>query len=303
MGQGDKKTNLLIKVPRKIVSNLRNEVNRFIQYFHEVKLNLQNKYSRKQLDSKSDNIVVSVTCYPARISTLHLTLETIFNQNLTPDVIHLWLSLEEFPNQVLPSQIVKLQERGLKVTFVSENIRSYKKLIYALKAYPNSTIITIDDDILYPKYWLREMINCHNKYPLDVLCYRGHDIILESEKKIIPYNRMINNISKYGHNSSYNIMPTGVSGVLYPPNSLHKEVFEISKFLKLAPHADDIWFKCCSLLNNVKCRRVKGENVHFLTIRSTQKDSLYNINVLLNRNDEQMKNLFDEYNLYDMIKN
>jgi Glycosyl transferase family 2 len=261
---------------------------------------LINWFSREKLSSKQDAIVVSVTSYPARIGTLYQTLESLFRQTVKPEIIHVWLADEEFPGQVLPSSLVRLRKRGVRIDFVSENLRPYKKLYYALQEYPDSTIITIDDDVVYPPYWFEQMLKVSQRHPQDILCYRGHDLRAVEPNKLMAYNELKNKPC-YGTGSSYELMPTGVSGVLYPPDSLHEEVLNKSLFMTIAPSNDDIWFKCCALLNKTKSRRVLAQNVHFSMIQGSQTTSLYHTNVLMKKNDEQLKKAFDYFGLYSYI--
>ena len=44
-----------------------------------------------------EEVIVSLTTFPARISTVWITIETIFRQEVMPDRIVLWLAKEQFP--------------------------------------------------------------------------------------------------------------------------------------------------------------------------------------------------------------
>ncbi|MBU1822779.1 MAG: glycosyltransferase [Bacteroidetes bacterium] len=259
-----------------------------------------NRFSREKLVAKSDAIVISLTSYPARIEKMYQTLESIFRQTVKPDAIHVWLAEGEFPGLVLPNSLQRLKERGIRISFMTENLGSYKKLYYALQEYPKSTIITIDDDVIYPPDWLERMLKTNQENPKDIVCYRGHDLRILEPNKLMEYNEL-KKINRYGTESSYELMPTGVSGVLYPPNSLHSEVLNKTLFIELAPSNDDIWFKCCALLMKTMARRVFSHNVHFSMIKGSQETSLYYTNVLLKKNDEQLKRVFDHFNLYPYI--
>lgn len=100
---------------------------------------------------------------------------------------------------------------------------------------------------------------------------------------------------------SLNVFPTGVGGILYPPNSLHQEVLNKSVFMSLAPTGDDIWFKAMSLKNNTKVVAIDGKFTEFPSIRGSQDEALWHTNVEMKKNDEQIKKVFDYYNLHDMF--
>lgn len=96
-------------------------------------------------------LIVSLTSYGCRVNSVALTIESIFQQTVKPNRIILWLSSDEFLClEDLPYSLRKLQERGLDILFC-EDIRSFKKLIPTIKLYPEADILTIDDDVLYPR--------------------------------------------------------------------------------------------------------------------------------------------------------
>lgn len=259
-----------------------------------------NKYALNVEQVREKKIIISLTTYPKRFDVVHITLETIFRQTFKPDMIILYLSKDELRGYPIPDYILKLKKRGLTIKLVDKNLKSYNKLIYVLEEYPNEILITVDDDILYSRYLLEKLYEQHIQYPKEIIAYRCSLMSKEFEKKLSPYLSWKNakNIKK----PSYNLFFTGVGGVLYPPNSLHKEVLNKSKFLKLAPLADDVWFKAMSLKNNTKVVQVFEDFIEFPIINEkSQQNALWKINNGLNKNDEQIKKVFDYYNLYKYI--
>ena len=57
-------------------------------------------------------VIISLTSYPARIDTVHLTIRSILRQTVQADKILLWLSIEEFPNKYadLPQNLLLIKE-------------------------------------------------------------------------------------------------------------------------------------------------------------------------------------------------
>ena len=62
-----------------------------------------------------NDVIVSLTSYPPRIKTVHLTIESLLMQTQRVKKILLWLSPEEFPNKEddLPSELLNLLETAL----------------------------------------------------------------------------------------------------------------------------------------------------------------------------------------------
>ena len=97
------------------------------------------------------------------------------------------------------------------------------------------------------------------------------------------------------------LFPTGNAGVLYPPGSLHGEVFNDELFTRICSTGDDIWFKAMSLLNGVACKKVAPFFEEFMLIKGTQSNALYKLNLIQNKNDQQIQAVFEHYDLYHLL--
>ena len=237
-------------------------------------------------------LIVSLTSYPARINTVNQTIESLLNQSLKADKVILWLAEEQFPNKEkdLPRQLLDLVPQGLTIDWC-EDIKSYKKLIPALKKYPDAIIVTADDDLLYDNKWLEQLYNAYLKNPHYIHCHRAHYLTFEN-KQILPYKRWKQNISKVKPNT--NNFLTGVGGVLYPPNCFYKDILRKDLFMKLAPQADDIWFWAMCVLNNKKINVVTGGQ-KLKYVEGTQETALCLSNVDEGKNDIQLNNIINYY--------
>ena len=248
----------------------------------------------------NNEIIVSLTTFDKRLFEVYLTIESIMQQTYKPNRIILWLS-EEIKDNKLPLFLLNQINRGLEVRYCKD-IKSYKKLIPSLKAFPSASIITVDDDELYFFDLIENIINEHILNPDFILCTRMHYIKLKKNKKPDKYKKW-----KYGYNC-YDISPlnfaTGCGGVLYPPNCFNKEVLNEEVFFDICHYADDIWFKAMSLLNNVSVKKVFTHNKNSMDYYPNIQDSnsrLVEINIVKGMNDIQLKAVFDKYNLYDKL--
>jgi len=286
-----------MEVKNKIINKLKNLKNKLdvIKYrlYNLVKRSSGiNSYSRNQL------LIVSLTTYPKRFNVVYLTIESLMNQTIKPDKIILWLAKDELSDGKVPQKILKLKARGLDIRIVNENLRSYKKLVYTIDQFPTSNIITCDDDIIYPEFFIEGLYNKFKEFPNNIIAYRCAFMQKLNNHQLKPYLRWT---SPENSKASFNLFPTGVGGILYPPNSLHNKVLDKELFLKLSPLGDDIWFKAMALLNNTKTVMVYEKSIEFPLIQGSQDDALWHTNVAENKNDEQLKNVFDYFKLYDYI--
>ena len=249
--------------------------------------------SEEELGKRDKELIVSLTSYPARIDTVNQTIITLLDQNLSADKVILWLAPEQFPNREkdLPQELLDLREKGLTIDWYHD-IKSYKKLIPALKKYPEAIIITADDDILYSSNWLQ---NLYNQYKINtsiIWTQRCHHIEF-SNKKIASYKKWKHQIS--ANTPEYSNFPTCGAGVLYPPHCFYKEVLREDIFMKYCPNADDIWFWGNLVLNNKKICTIPNNMKKLNLVEGSQETALWKSNVIESQNDIQLNNLIKKY--------
>lgn len=280
---------------------------------HQIRFN-QKKYILEQnilhsqesgiTDEKycAHDIIVSLTTYSKRIYDVHLTIESIMEQTMKANRIILWLDYS-FEKQPLPKALQLLQKRGLEIEYCKD-IRSYKKLIPALKKYPDDAIITIDDDLIYEFDLLEKLIMAYQQTPSYIYCNRHHVMQLNEQGKLLPYlqwqwesNDMEANIMNF---------PTTGAGTLFPPHSLDEEVFNESVFSEICKYADDVWFKAMAMKKGTLSKKVYTHNpkgIEYFENEEVQDIALWRINTQgAMLNDRQIEAVFTKYNLYQLLK-
>ena len=86
--------------------------------------------SEKVTVLKSKQIIVSVTSYPARSSSVALALETIYGQFSKSDKVIMWLASSQFPgrDEEFPKELRKLvSEKGLVIQWCDDDLKPYEK--------------------------------------------------------------------------------------------------------------------------------------------------------------------------------
>ena len=222
-----------------------------------------------------DNLIVSLTSYPPRIATVHKTIETLLNQTIKPEKLILWLSDEEFPNREadLPEELLAQATRGLEIRWCN-NIRSYKKLIPTLKAYPNAVIVTADDDVYYHLQWLERLYLAYIRNPDCIHVHRVTKFYLDDKGDFA----IVKGGQDCWEQPSYLNKLVGVGGVLYPPYCFPPDVLDESKFMELAPTSDDIWFWLMAAMLGYKVNRVEEPLSKPNYVEGTQDVGLWHIN-------------------------
>lgn len=189
-----------------------------------------------------ENVVVSLTTYPARINQVYYCLHSLLRQTVQPYKTILWLAKEQFPREErsVPKRILELRKYGLEIRFCND-FRSYKKILPMIEKYRDKVIVTADDDALYPEDWLEKLISESEKYPDCVVCYRAHEMRFD-DNRICPYSQW-NGLSKDVKGPSKSLVPIGVGGVLYPKSYFDGIDADYDVIKQFAPTTDDIWLK------------------------------------------------------------
>lgn len=248
-------------------------------------------------DKRDRKIIISLTSYKKRIETLPIVLDRLLCQTVKPDHIVLYLAKDNFPlgEEELPERLIGMQARGLEIKWCEKDIKSYKKIVPALKDYPDDIIITVDDDIFYDLDLVEKLYNSYKRFPDAVSATRIHRMRFDHEKNLLPYNEWQKEVSDVIGEPTMSFFPTGAGGVLYPPHSLHEEVLNEDNFMKLCPNADDVWLRFMAAMNNIPV--VAVEMLHGLKyIPGTQEECLWKTNV--SENDIQIKQFLDVYNQF-----
>lgn len=237
----------------------------------------------------SRRLIVSLTTYPRRIGLIPQVLQSIYAQTRQPDEIVLWLAESQFPHREedLPGDVRKLAEENRLTIRWCEDLKAHKKYFFAMQEFPDDLIVTIDDDLTYSKDMLSSLYASYLLYPEAVSTVRAHLVMLDEDKKIMPYQAWIQETDTCIHEPCMQLMATGGAGVLYPPHLFRKEFFDREAVMENSPYADDLWLKAMQLASDVPVVVARPhEQLQYLP--DSQEEALHLINVRKNQNDVQL---------------
>lgn len=188
--------------------------------------------------SLSSELIVSLTSHRPRFKWLHLTIESLLEQTARPDKLILWIANHEIGD--LPKSLTTLAHKiEIRAT---EDLKSFKKIIPSLIAFPNAHIAICDDDIYYPRLWLQHLIEGSQANPTAIAAGAVHRFHTITAHQLAPYCDWSFDVQDgLARMPSRDTLPIGVGGVLYPPNSLHEDTTNIEILQELCPRGDDLW--------------------------------------------------------------
>jgi hypothetical protein len=287
----------LLRLPRRILRRLRLEIRAWIMPSPIVAyLWAINRFAKASVVS-GEGPVVSLTSHGERLRTVYITIESIGRGGRLPSRLILWIDDPVLYGN-LPLPLHRLMKRGLEVRFC-KNYGPHVKYYPYLQSTEKFTesLVTADDDILYPRSWLEKLVTASEREPDLVLCHRAH-VVGFCREEIAPYATWepCRSVSPAARNFA-----TGTSGVLYPPAFLRRLKLADRGFESRCPKADDIWLHVQALRNGFPIRQVANRPRLFLTIPRTQDVALAQGNWVGGGNDRQIAATYEAEDIQKML--
>jgi hypothetical protein len=240
--------------------------------------------------------VISLTSHSRRFGKLHLTLKCLLMQRAVrrgaAEVV-LWIGDAHHPN--LPRSVSDLVSSGLTIR-VCDDLGPHTKLVPALRAYPDRTILVCDDDCHYGPEWADELLAAIDPARREIPCNRAHIINLRPDGAARPYVEWSKCVAlTVAHER---VFPTGVGGIAFAPGCLAETVLDAQVFRQICPTADDIWIYANARMNDHVFRALTG--YRDLTVWRGSQDGtlpLMELNVRQGGNDRQFANVIDHFGL------
>lgn len=207
-------------------------------------------------------LFVTVASYPPRFPTLALTLRALLDQTVQADGLLLWVPPGSAAQ--LPAEVRALEQFGLVINEAPEDLRSFNKIVHALKHYSDATLIIADDDTNYPGDWLEGLVEASRSLPGAIVCNWAKHVSDAPPPKWRTATDTAGGV----------LMAIGVGGVVYPPGSLHPDVTRSDIFGAICP-SDDIWLGWMAHLHGTPVRWSGRNGANWITWRHSQKVALW----------------------------
>lgn len=242
--------------------------------------------------------IVSLTTFGERLDSVYLAIESIGAGSVLPSRIILWLQDRDIFNS-RPHTIRNLEARGLE-TRITTSYGPHSKYYPYVESTSDflTPLITADDDMLYPRWWLAGLLGGHRLFPDDVNCYRARVVSMKGAG-LAPYRRW-----KLCHSTLPDIQhfATGCSGCLYPPSFLERLKAAGRGFTHTCAFADDVWLHVNAIRAGIRVRQVYDRPMVFPFIPGSQGTALFKKNLAQDRNDEQITATYTRQDL-DRLQN
>ena len=228
---------------------------------------------------------VTLTTYGPRQWAAMLAVDSLSRGLTRPRRVILFLDAS-YAGKPRPFPLAVLARRGVEIVCLDADYGSYKKLpLFAW--YPGADempVITVDDDVLYPDTWLQGFKHEAAVGDSAVLCYRARRITFEENGDYAPYQRW--EFVRDG-GPRFDVLPNGAYGVLYRREALEAIRNKGMAFRELAPNADDLWFRLCTLEQGLAARILGDGETIWPAVPFTEETALWPGNTLGGGNDKK----------------
>lgn len=248
------------------------------------RLNVLNRISVRRVLGPGPE--VSLTSHGERIALAHIAIESIVRGDLRPRRLTLWLDDPAIAARP-PAPLRRLRRRGLRIESFAGDLGPHTK--YAAHVLSSTVfdgpLVTADDDVIYPRYWLDELDRAQREQPNRIRCFRARRIIADGVG-FAPYGTW-----QFAHTDepSFANFATGVSGVSYPPAFLEELARLGTRFHEVAPKADDVWLNAAAVRFGFEVQQVRPKSEEYPTVPRTQTSALLQFNVDRGANDVQIR--------------
>lgn len=235
-------------------------------------------------------VIVSCTSIPSRFHVLDKTIRSVLNQSQPPKKMLLWL--HERHKGTLPKSLISMQGGKFEIRYTHLD-SPHCKLVPTLLAFPEHTIVTCDDDLIYTPNWLAVLYKSHRNNPQDIITHIARCIRYDAEGNTLPYRTWQQEQRPSTAHSA--LIPMGYGGVLYPSGCLPTLATDTELYAQLAPKADDLWFKAMSALHGIECRTTDEAVPTPYPMPNSQTVSLKKSNVRQDGNRIQWEALINHF--------
>jgi glycosyltransferase involved in cell wall biosynthesis len=241
---------------------------------------------------RKKRLIISLTTYPGRIHLIPQVVESLLRQSRKADGIVLWLAESQFPGKEadLPETVRRLAEEQTLTLRWCADLKAHKKYFYALQAFPEDLVVTVDDDLRYSGNMLSSLYASYLRYPEAVSTVRAHLMMFDETGQLLPYGKWIQETDGCMYKPSMQLMATGGAGVLHPPGLYRQEFFDEQAIQENCLWADDLWLKAMQAVSDVPVVLARQfEQLNYLP--DSQENGLVVYNVYQSQNDVQMANI------------
>lgn len=203
---------------------------------------------------RDERIVITLSTIPERLPGIIPVLRSLLDQSCPADRIVLALP-ETSRRSGLPYPAPKGLPKGIDI-LRCEDIGPATKLLPTLKAEPDSVVIVVDDDVIYPFNFVETLLAAHRRRPAAVVGLRGWQVQAGKDSRETRHAFSC----AIARDQRVDVL-LGSWGYLLPPHVLDQDVHEIDLAPERAQWVDDVWIAGHLAKRSIERWVVKGDSL------------------------------------------
>lgn len=227
-------------------------------------------------------VIVSMTTIPQRMKRLSDNLPSLINQSYKFDKLVINIDDNLTEEEYKWYDALKKQDQRIEINKAEAKWRSCNKLLPTLKKYPEDIIITLDDDVYYPKHSIRYLVEEYLRHPECIIAHEVNPIRFTDD--YVTYINIVNpklmqiEWGKYLSNCA-----------LFPPHVFDgTDLYDYDKMMKCTNGThDELWFWIQSTINGVQCIGLNYVYSFIPEVLEEYKENEYRL-CEINNNNEQI---------------
>lgn len=197
-------------------------------------------------------VIVSLTTHDLRLTngTVERVIKNIIDGTFKE--LRVVLTLYKDDESLIPASLRKMIDDGSIELIVSDiNLRPHLKYFYAMQKYRNLPVITIDDDILYPDDMVEKLYKKWTENPRYIIARRSFPIVTTYYGELTRYATWMAQGLIKSEAPLMAAFPTGVGGILYPPDCLQLSDADIPEINTILTD-DDFYLKAIEVRKGIR---------------------------------------------------
>lgn len=213
--------------------------------------------AERSLRAERPKIVVSLTTIPERINGLKYTIGSLLKQTLKPDEIAVNIPMKTLKGKeyIIPSWLTEMRNTRVKLYRPETDYGPASKLLFTLKREsPDTKIIVVDDDHVYPPILIETLVRYSDRYPDNAITTFPKNFIRHGLNKPPTMGRAWSWLTSQGFNHrspNKSDLVMGVFGFVVKPRFFNDDIFDYSDKPDELKWVDDVHFSGQLSLNNI----------------------------------------------------
>ena len=257
-------------------------------------------YFIKNNKRKESNLVASIASIEERSESLSYAIKSLILQKSRPNKILIYTSKNTINSRFIRKDISIFNSFGVRFIDTDNKLGSHRKYIFLKKYNKKNFVVTFDDDMIYDKWLITDLLNHHYVSKAKVVDLYGWQVNWQKGKQYPEKRSKWKKELIYKNKNKSFKTYTNTAYTLFSPGSLPNSVFDKKNVINLCLNSsnkivgyDDSWVKWNLVSNGIKVGYARrwGILTSQVEYKKVQINSLGAISIGIDSSDNAVKRI------------